>query len=162
MKKLQLFVTIFTVLLSGCSSVDNQGTIAQLRDRKIEITAEEIDGGLEKAIAGYQRFLEESQSSAMTPEALRRLADLKVEKEYGLINDGKLDVEAPAAITAPEPAPRPEVAGSEGQRAPLPAETETDSDFEQRTTLNQPIPVTPMHDSDKDQAIDDLEKTGPM
>jgi len=31
----------------------------------------------------YQKFLEETPESAMTPEALRRLADLKVEKEYG-------------------------------------------------------------------------------
>jgi len=162
MKKLQLTVIIFIVLLSGCSSVDNRGTIAQLRDQKIEITAEKIEGGLEKAIAGYQRFLEESQTSAMTPEALRRLADLKVEKEYGLINDGKLETEVPDAITAPDPAPRTEVAVSELQQSPLPAEDETESDFEQRATLNQPIPITPMLDSEKDQAIDDLEKTGPI
>ena len=32
---------------------------------------------------GYQRFLEETPESALTPAAMRRLADLKIEREYG-------------------------------------------------------------------------------
>ena len=33
----------------------------------------------------------------MTPEAMRRLADLKLEKEYGILGDGKIvEVDAPA------------------------------------------------------------------
>lgn len=36
----------------------------------------------------YQKFLEETPETAMTPEALRRLADLKIEKEYSSISEG--------------------------------------------------------------------------
>ncbi len=36
----------------------------------------------------YQRFLEETPDSALTPEATRRLADLKIEKEYGTLTEG--------------------------------------------------------------------------
>ena len=79
MNRLQLFIFALPVILVACSSVDNRGTIAQLRDRQIEISEEEIEGGLEKAMESYQRFLEETKGSAMAPEAIRRLADLKVE-----------------------------------------------------------------------------------
>ena len=44
---------------------------------------------------GYRKFLEEAPESALTPEAMRRLADLKLEKEYGLLGDGKIQ-EMPA------------------------------------------------------------------
>ena len=33
----------------------------------------------------YRRFLEETPESALTPEAMRRLADLKIEREYGYL-----------------------------------------------------------------------------
>ncbi|MDX2479501.1 MAG: tetratricopeptide repeat protein [Desulfuromusa sp.] len=162
MNRLQLIICALTIFLTACSSVDNRGTIAQLRDKKIEISEAEITGGLEKAMVGYQRFLEETQGSAMTPEAIRRLADLKVEKEYGLINDGQLENERPHTLTAPAPSPRPEVVLSQLQPSSAPGETETEDEFEQRATLGQPVPIMSQMHSEKDQAIDDLEKAGPL
>ncbi|MDH3868798.1 MAG: hypothetical protein OET08_05450, partial [Desulfuromonadales bacterium] len=73
------------LILSACSTIDQQGTIAELRNRQIDITDEQLEGGLEKAMMSYQRFLVETPDSALSAEAIRRLADLKVEKEYGLL-----------------------------------------------------------------------------
>ena len=50
----------------------------------------QVNEGLDKATQSYQRFLDETPESALTPEAMRRLADLKIEKEYGILGDGKL------------------------------------------------------------------------
>ena len=80
MNGLQLFIFVMSIILAACAPVDQHGTIAQLRTQQIEITEEEISGGLDEAIAGYQQFLEETQDSVLAPEAIRRLADLKVEK----------------------------------------------------------------------------------
>ncbi len=159
MNRLQLFIISLMVFLTACSSVDNRGTIAQLRDRQIEINEEELVGGLEKAIESYQHFLRESQSSPQTPEALRRLADLKVEKEYGLINDSNPEVENSPRLVAPESSSRPEVPSPEQQP---PKSTESDADFEQRASLPQPVPIASTVKEEKDQTIDDLEKTGPL
>ncbi len=51
----------------------------------IEIKEEKIEGGLDKAMQGYQHFLEETPDSALKAEAIRRLADLKIAKEYGIL-----------------------------------------------------------------------------
>jgi cellulose synthase operon protein C len=85
----RLFVLLLPLVPVGCQSgIDNRGTIAQLRNMKIEIQEEQLEGGLEKAIESYQRFLAETPDSALTPEAIRRLADLKVEREYGHLTGG--------------------------------------------------------------------------
>jgi hypothetical protein len=44
----------------------------------------QVSEGLDKAMQGYERFLHETPDSALNPEAMRRLADLKIEKEYGI------------------------------------------------------------------------------
>ena len=36
-------------------------------------------------MAGYRKFLAEAPKSSFTPEAMRRLADLNLEKEYGAL-----------------------------------------------------------------------------
>ncbi len=79
---------LLTLALTACAGLDRYGTIAQLREVEIEIVGEKIDGGLDKAIAGYERFLEEAKGTPMGAEAIRRLADLKVEREYGTIAQG--------------------------------------------------------------------------
>ena len=51
----------------------------------------------------YQRFLEETPETQRTPEAMRRLADLKIEKEYGLNGTGEmLELPAPQAAALSE------------------------------------------------------------
>ena len=77
-----LLVLLYGLALTGCSTTRTEGTLASLKDVKFEIKEEVIEGSLEKAMASYQRYLEETPETAMTPEAIRRLADLKIEKEY--------------------------------------------------------------------------------
>ena len=59
-----------------------------------------VEDGLDKAMQSYRRFLDETPDDAMTPEAMRRLADLKLEKEYGILGDGKI-VEVAVADRVP-------------------------------------------------------------
>ena len=74
---------VFTGLsVSACSGYNTKGTLGSLKDVNFEIKEEVIEGSLDKALESYQRYLEETPETAMTPEAIRRLADLKIEKEY--------------------------------------------------------------------------------
>ncbi|MCC2638241.1 MAG: hypothetical protein K0Q68_1960 [Moraxellaceae bacterium] len=99
MKLHRLSVLGSSLLLASCAATVDRGTIAQLRHEKIELADENIEGGIEKAMRGYQKFLEDTPDSAMTPEALRRLADLKIEKEYGL-RESAARTSRPNAATA--------------------------------------------------------------
>ena len=83
MKLMRLLSLFLPVLATSCATMDQSGTLASLRDVKIELKEERIEGSLDKAMESYRKFLEETPESALTPEAIRRLADLKVEKEYG-------------------------------------------------------------------------------
>jgi hypothetical protein len=66
-----------------------------------------VDQGLDQAMQGYRRFLEETPETSMTPEAMRRLADLQIEKQFG-IHTGDLkprDMTAPKTGQAPANTP---------------------------------------------------------
>jgi len=103
-------------MLAACASVSarNGNTIATLRGVQIEIKEEKIEGGLEKAMLSYQRFLEGTPDSALTPEAIRRLADLKIEKEYGALMTGAGTAGRAKALPAPERETRPKAVSSTG------------------------------------------------
>ncbi|RJP74299.1 MAG: outer membrane protein assembly factor BamD [Candidatus Zixiibacteriota bacterium] len=88
MKRMKLCIAAFAVMLVACQSIGDKDTIARLRDMQIEIKDEQIEGGLDKAMLSYQGFLRATPASALTPEAIRRLADLKIEKEYGTFTEG--------------------------------------------------------------------------
>ena len=100
MKGLRLSILLLSLILTACQSFGDKGTIASLRHVQIDIKEEKIDGGLDKAMRGYQRFLEETPQSDLTPEAIRRLADLKIEKEYGTLTE---EIEAADTSTAAVP-----------------------------------------------------------
>ena len=77
-----VYVALCALTATGCATYNTEGTLGSLNSVNIEIKEEVIVGSLEKALESYQRYLEETPESAMTPEAIRRLADLKIEKEY--------------------------------------------------------------------------------
>ena len=83
MNRIRIFILATPLIVVACSSINNKGTIAELSHTHIEIKEENIEGGLEKAMLSYERFLEETPDSDLKPEAIRRLADLKIEKAYG-------------------------------------------------------------------------------
>ena len=72
------------MMLAACQSAGGGDTIAKLRNQQVEIKEEQIEGGLDKALQSYQGFLEQAPNSSLAPEAIRRMADLKIEKEYGI------------------------------------------------------------------------------
>ena len=132
MRRIWLFILMLQIVLIACQSIGDKGTIAGLRHVQIEIKEEKIEGGLDKAMLSYQRFLEETPGSALAPEAMRRLADLKIEKEYGTLPGGGEPAGQAKKIVPPvrEHAVRPESASiTSGQSdpavAPSPAPANT-------------------------------------
>ncbi len=137
------------LFLNACQSVGGKDTIAMLRNMQIEIKEEKIEGGFDKAMEGYRRFLEETPDSALSPEAIRRLADLKVEREYGLLSG---DTAAERRGSAPAGSPVPALT-----QAPVPVESQ--ADFEKRAAQSQ-APGTAA--DGLVEGADDLERGGTL
>lgn len=131
-----------SVLLTSCAAISEKGTIAQLRRVELDLEDKVIKGGIEKAMQGYRKFLEETPESAMTPEAIRRLADLKIEKEYGIfvspdVAPSRSDNATPASMERPQKATLTKTQTVE-KEADEPRESQ--ADFEARTT-RMDVPV---------------------
>ena len=88
MIKHSLFLLGSILSLTGCAYSPDHGTISELDSVKLELKDTRIDDGLDKAMSSYQHFLNETPESGLTPEAIRRLADLKVEKDFGTLGAG--------------------------------------------------------------------------
>ena len=80
----KITLAVQLVFLFACSSTNRQDTLASLERIEFQVKEEQVDSSLEKAMASYEKFLKETPETEMTPEALRRLADLKIQKEYNL------------------------------------------------------------------------------
>ncbi len=136
-------LTIPTVLalafMVGCAARPNKlgepaGTLAELRNVRPDVQDVKIEQGLDQAMLQYRRFLEDAPVNAMTPEAMRRLADLQLEKQFG-IRTGNVK---PREMSAPQPARV--LAGAQGGTPnSSAAPRESDQDFERRTTAEAGI-----------------------
>ena len=181
----RLSIVALMLVLVACQSIGNQDTIAKLRHMDIEIKEEHLEGGLDKAMRGYQHFLEKTPESNLTPEAIRRLADLKIEKEYGTLTEGEnlpasakaammpaaqerteLTVQAAATmLPAPErtmPAPGTAIGSSDWAdnqvSRPDTSSTESEAIFEKRATVMQPLPEQNPPLYEHPAGVDDLER----
>src|SRR5213593_3190498 len=144
MRHLAIPIVIAPVFMVGCAArpikpVGTPGTLAELRNVRPDLQEVKVEQGLDQAMQQYRRFLEETPETAMTPEAMRRLADLQLEKQFG-IRTGNAK---PREMAAPKPAPI--LAGSRAG-SPNPAAAaasaglqESDQDFERRTTAEAEI-----------------------
>lgn len=128
MKRLLPFVSACTVL-GGCAVHTQGGTLAALRDVEPVLEEVRLDDSLDMAAQSYRSYLEETPTGARSAEAMRRLADLQIEREFGIIGDGDY-IEMAAPETGNSPAPESAQAPTES-RAPA---SETDLEFEQRAT----------------------------
>ncbi len=129
MRRLTLPMVLLSALAAGCAARPGKGTLADLRTVHPDLQEAKVEKGLDQAMVGYRRFLEETPETSMTPEAMRRLADLQLEKEFGLrAGDGK-----PKEMAAPT------------------APSESEEDFEARTTAQAELPAGPPR-SDADSA----------
>src|SRR5213596_2424463 len=144
MRRLAIPVVIAPVFIAACAArpikpVGTPGTLAELRNVRPDLQEVKVEQGLDQAMQQYRRFLEEAPQTAMTPEAMRRLADLQLEKQFG-IRTGNAK---PREMAAPKPAPI--LAGSRtGSPNPAAAAAsvslrESDQDFERRTTAEAGI-----------------------
>jgi tetratricopeptide (TPR) repeat protein len=137
------------VLVAGCVHRDKApgGTLADLRDVRPDVQEARVEQGLDQAMQRYRRFLEETPETAMTPEAMRRLADLQLEKQFGIrTGDGKpREMAAPQAAPAPAGAPPGAPAAVKPRDAAVIAAAgrrESDEDFEKRTTAQGGLPAS--------------------
>ncbi len=136
MRRLTLSMLLAPALLAGCAAhhTATQGTLADLRKVRPDLQEVTVEQGLDQAMQGYRRFLEETPQTAMTPEAMRRLADLQIERQFGIgPGDGRprqlaapLLAETPAGAQAGTPHAAAALAGA--------APRESDQDFERRAT----------------------------
>src|SRR5947207_13484003 len=102
-------LVLATALLVGCTAhhKPTRATLADLHNMRPDVQEAKVDQGLDQAMQSYRRFLEETPETAMTPEAMRRLADLQIEKQYG-IHTGDLkprEMATPKAAQAPASTP---------------------------------------------------------
>ena len=156
MRYWHLAVAFLPIVLSACSLTNERGTLAELRDVKLELKDEKIEDGLEKAMQSYRHFLEQTPETAMTPEAIRRLADLNIEKEYGYVGEGETEKREPlpagvkqGGLSQPESSSpvAPAIVASrqetveKGRIANL--DTESEKDFEKRVAQGETLSSEP-------------------
>jgi tetratricopeptide (TPR) repeat protein len=118
-----LLATIFV----ACAGNPDKRTLKDLHRVEPDVAEVQVHDGLERAMVGYQQFLQEAPESAMTPEAMRRLADLKLEKEYGYLGkDGASTLPKPAAAETRR------TASPSADSSGLAQDSETIGEFERR------------------------------
>ncbi|HET6933909.1 MAG TPA: tetratricopeptide repeat protein, partial [Candidatus Angelobacter sp.] len=146
MRRLTIPIVLAPALLVGCAAHHKppatQGTLADLQKVAPDVKEVETKQSIDQAMEHYRKFLEESPETAMTPEAMRRLADLELEKQYGIhTGDGK-----PRPMPAPESAKAPKSnPAQKPNSAPTAARAgrgESDQEFERRTTAENRIPAS--------------------
>jgi outer membrane protein assembly factor BamD (BamD/ComL family) len=98
-------VALLLPAMASCAHhVDRSGTLATLHEVRPDTQEVRVEQGLDRAVQSYRDFLKQAPDSKLAPEAMRRLADLKIEKEFGIQGDGKL-VELPALQSAAQATP---------------------------------------------------------
>ena len=127
---------LVSALIVGCASPDRQ-TLADLRNVEPDMTEVQIEKGLDQAMIGYRNFLEQAPESSLTPEAMRRLADLKLEKEFGVFGDGS---GALVELPAPETGAMKNVARERKRVAGVADHSESERDFERRAASDTGMP----------------------
>jgi tetratricopeptide (TPR) repeat protein len=96
-----------------------------------------VEQGLDVAMNQYRRFLEEASDTPMAPEAMRRLADLQLEKQFG-IRAGSKPREMAAPTTRPLAGAQPDTSDPATAGA---VPRESDQDFERRATTDGALPA---------------------
>jgi tetratricopeptide (TPR) repeat protein len=133
-----LAAAIAPLLAASCASAPDSGTLAELDRVEADVAEVEVADSLDLALQSYRRYLDETSTSAMTPEAMRRLADLQLEREFGIAGGDRpsgrwVEMEAPDVGAAPSEIGAAAATGPAATIADAVA-AESDEDFERRTT----------------------------
>ena len=158
---------VSSLLLASCATPTEQGTLAELSQVEADVEEVYLGDNLERAADSYRRYLAETTESARTPEAMRRLADLQIEEQYGLMGGTQAvaatagEMSAPTEMAAPDRAMLSTVAVSTVSKASGP--TESQQDFEQRATEHDALLLATSSDPDSpiDIATGESVPTGP-
>ena len=125
---------IAAIGLASCATTSQQGTLAELANVEADLDEVYVVDGLERAAESYRRYLEETSESTLTPEAMRRFADLQIEQEYGVLGgDQVVEMAAPAAAAQTN---RVKSTAHASGRAEV---GESEQDFEQRATQREAL-----------------------
>jgi len=124
MKRAAAMLTAGVVLVGCHTARDDRGTISQLRNVEPDVAEVQVDNSLVSAMAGYRQFLNATPNHVMAPEAMRRLADLQIEKDYGVMGKGGRS-ELPAPSTAGDVVPVAISAHKQADPAPASATAES-------------------------------------
>ena len=156
-------VMLAAMLVAGCQTArDDSGTISQLRKVEPDLNEYAVDDSLVSAMAGYREFLNATPNHELAPEAMRRLADLGIEKEYGVMGtsggvalplpESEAHGNAPVAISAHKSA----------STAPA---RESDTAFEKRATAGTALLGDEFADeldiADLPESVADVDLSGP-
>lgn len=132
-------IVLVAVALGGCATGGrgfDGDRIGSLREREIDLSDRVPRDSLERAMESYQVFLEQAPESELTPEALRRLADLKIQR--GVIRPA-------AGARAGERLDSPILAGgearseAEAEGAPLPPPEDNEELAELEARSREPV-----------------------
>ena len=118
-----IVVAVQVALLAACAHSERAGTLATLHRVQPDTTDVRVDDGLQKAVQGYRQFLQETPASDLTPEAMRRLADLQLEKEYGVRGTTEIVVDRANDGVSALPPPAPAATSSAASATTAPAAT---------------------------------------
>jgi len=132
---------IFAFALAGLTACgttfNNNGTLAELESLQPDVDEVYLDDSLDRAAQSYRRYLAETPESARTPEAMRRLADLQLEREYGVIGGGNIvQMAAPDSASSVTPLATKDTTPDTETRGQA---SESDQDFEQRASTRQEV-----------------------
>lgn len=138
MKPAAISIGLFATFLAACGGTNTRGTLAELESVPAGIEEAYVEDALEQAARSYRDYLNETPKSALTPEAMRRLADLQLEREYGVIRGPVQNAAARGEARTMMEVYRPaSIAGRDSRDAgvPVPVEGESDAEFVQRATV---------------------------
>jgi cellulose synthase operon protein C len=141
MRRVSIFLLLAPAVLAGCATDPDRRTLAGLRAVEADLQEVRVTDGLDRAMYGYRSYLEAAPESERTPEAMRRLADLQVEKEFGILGDGTI-----MELPAPEPGPGVRAASRQASAGPeaeavADGDAESQVEFERRATAEQSVPA---------------------
>ncbi|MDH3588542.1 MAG: tetratricopeptide repeat protein [Gammaproteobacteria bacterium] len=129
-----VILLLISMCLLACATSSKRGTLAELQRVPADVNEVYLDDSLNRAAQSYRSYLEETAESTRTPEAMRRLADLQIEQEYGVIGGG-----GPVEMAAPATAARTDLAVAEKHAQEPKKLSESEPDFERRATGNEKL-----------------------
>src|SRR6476469_9005592 len=136
-------IVLASAFLGGCTAhhkpVNTQGTLADLQKVAPDVKDADTKESVDQAMQQYRKFLEESPETPMTPEAIRRLADLELEKEYGIHTGESKPKPMPAPESAKAPKSKPDQKPNSAATTGRAGRGESEQEFERRTTAESKI-----------------------